>query len=164
MARARRPGTVPRITAVHYGIVAGLAAVAAEAFFGVTQPPAYGICLACHGADTLNWTLNHLIGTHLQVAAVSRNTPLLTTAGVIIGAVLAAARNREWRWIGTGSPLRSLALGAVIVICALTVLGCPTRLWLRLAYGDPLAVVAVAALMAGIAAGTAALRWQAARV
>jgi hypothetical protein len=150
-----------RPTAVQYGIVAGLAAVAAEVLFRVNQPPAYGICMACHGEDALNWTVNHLFSTHFPVAPISQTAPLLTTVGVIIGAAIAAGRNGELHWIRLGHPLKALLLGALIVMCALTVLGCPTRLWLRLAYGDPLAIVAVTALMGGVGAGTGILRWQA---
>jgi hypothetical protein len=152
-----------RPTGVYYGVVAGVAAVAAEAFFRVNQPPAYGICMACHGEDALNWTVNHLFNTHFQVAAISQAAPLLTTVGVLIGAAIAAGRNGELHWTRFGHPLKSMLLGALIVMCALTVLGCPTRLWLRLAYGDPLAVIAVAALVLGIGAGTAILRWEASR-
>lgn len=153
-----------RPSAVQYGVVAGLAAVAAEVVFRVNQPPAYGICMACHGEDALNWTVNHLLGTHFQVAPISQAAPLLTTVGVLIGAAVAATINGERRWTRLGHPLKSMLLGALIVMCALTVLGCPTRLWLRLAYGDPLAVLAVAALMLGVGAGTTILRWQASRV
>lgn len=152
-----------RPTAVHYGIIAGLAAVAAEVLFRVSQPPAYGICMACHGEDALNWTVNHMFGTHFAVAPVSQAAPLLTTVGVFLGALIAAARNGELRWMRLGNPIKSMLLGMVIVMCALTALGCPTRLWLRLAYGDPLAVLAVGSLMAGIGAGTAILKWEAGR-
>lgn len=153
-----------RPTAVQYGIVAGLAAVAAEVLFSVNQPPAYGICMACHGEDALNWTVNHLFGTHFQVAPISQSAPLLTTVGVVVGAAVAARRNGEFGWTRLGHPLKAMLLGALIVMCALTVLGCPTRLWLRLAYGDPLAIIAVGALMGGVGAGTAVLRWQASHV
>jgi len=120
--------------------------------------------MACHGEDALNWTVNHLFNTHFQVAPISQSAPLLTTVGVLIGAAFAAGRNGELRWTRLGHPLKAMLLGGLIVMCALTVLGCPTRLWLRLAYGDPLAIVAVGALMMGVTAGTFILRWEAGRV
>ncbi len=155
-----------RFRAVHYGVIAGLLAVAAQAFFGVDRPPAYGICIACHGEDAANWTVNHVAGTSLEVSAITRGAslPLLTTVGVLIGAALAAIRNREWRFLSGGNPLTAAALGALVSISALTVLGCPTRLWLRVGYGEALALLAVTALMGGIAAGTALLAWRARRV
>jgi len=152
-----------RPNAVHYGVVAGLGAVAVEAFFGVRQPSAYGVCMACHGQDLVGWFTNHLVGTHLAISPDASAAPLLTTVGVFLGAGAAAARNGELRWRRVmGSPLASLLLGALIAVFALIVAGCPTRLWLRLAYGDPAAVAAVPALVLGVVAGTAVLRRRAA--
>lgn len=151
-----------RPSALHYGVVAGLGAVAVEALFGVRPPPAYGICMACHGQDVVDWLANHLAGTHLAISPAAYAAPLLTTVGVLLGAGVAAARNRELRWRSlVGSPLPPLVLGAVIAVLALVVQGCPTRLWLRLAYGDPAAFVAVPALVLGVVAGTVVLRMRA---
>jgi hypothetical protein len=55
---SKRGGIVVRVTAVQMGIVAGVLAVGAGAFFDVRPPEAYGICMACHGRDLVNWTIN----------------------------------------------------------------------------------------------------------
>ena len=49
-----RPKTF--VTAVPMGITAGLLAVLADAIFDVRPPEAYGICMACHARDLVNWT------------------------------------------------------------------------------------------------------------
>ena len=153
-----------RPTAVHYGVVAGLAAVAAQAFFGVDRPPAYGICIACHGEDAVTWSADRLFHTSLHVGSLGTATPLLTTVGVLVGAALAAARNGELRWARLGHPVRSTLLGALVGVSALVALGCTTRLWLRAAYGEPLAFLAVGAVVAGVAGATLLLAWRARRV
>jgi hypothetical protein len=167
IALPRPAALTRRPNAVVFGVVAALLAVAAQMLFSVSHPPAYGVCMACHGQDATNWTLNRLAGTHFTVSGVSRATPLLTTLGVVLGAGLAAWRNGELRWtppsLHLGS-IRQVALGAVVMVCALVAAGCPTRLWLRVGYGEPLALVLVACLVGGVLAGTAALRWSAGRV
>jgi hypothetical protein len=163
-AAGRRRATRP--TPVVFGIVAALAAVAAQMLFSVSQPPAYGICMACHGQDATNWLVNLAAGTGFTVSGISRSTPLLTTVGVVAGASLAAVRNGEWRprrpSVRAGA--RQVALGALVMIAALVAMGCPTRLWLRVAYGEPLALIGVAGLVGGVLAGTGVLRWSAGRV
>ena len=99
-----------RPTAVQYGIVAGLAAVAAEVLFSVNQPPAYGICMACHGEDALNWTVNHLFGTHFQVAPISQSAPLLTTVGVVVGAAVLEESGAKIAAALKGRPARRTTL------------------------------------------------------
>ncbi len=49
-----------RITAAIVGAIAGFLAAAAQAFFHVIPPPAYGICIACHMRDLVNWVTTHI--------------------------------------------------------------------------------------------------------
>ena len=143
-----------RVSAVTYGVVAGLLAVGVQVFFGVKPPPAYGICVACHTRDVIAWLANHLAGTRWEIAPVSLTLPLLTTAGMLIGAYAAARRNHERRKVALGGHWRSFIYGILVVNAAIVALGCPTRLLLLSAYGDMLALLAVAGLVAGILAGT----------
>jgi Sulphur transport len=159
-----RSARLSRPTPVVYGIVAALLAVLAQMALSVAPPPAFGICMACHAEDATNWTMNVAAGTHFSVSGLSRSTPLLTTVGVILGAMTAAWRNHELRWRSVRPTARPVVLGAAIMVAALVAMGCPTRLWLRFAYGEPLAVIAVIGLVLGIASGTAVLRWRAGRV
>ena len=73
------------MTALTMGIVAGLLAVIAGAFFEVRPPEAYGVCMACHGRDLVNWTINAVAGTDLAVAPASLVFPLLTDRWCVPG-------------------------------------------------------------------------------
>src|SRR5258708_9810519 len=93
-----RPRRAIRVTAAQMGIVAGVLAVAAGAFFEVRPPEAYGICMACHGRDLVNWTINLLARTHLEVATASLGYPVLTTIGVLLGALVGAVISGVFQW------------------------------------------------------------------
>ena len=76
-----------RITGLQAGVVMAIAAVAAGAFFQVRPPEAYGICMACHGRDLVNWVGREITGNaRLVVAPAAVVFPLLTVVGVILGA------------------------------------------------------------------------------
>lgn len=143
-----------RVSAVTYGVIAGLLAVGVQLFLGVKPPPAYGICVACHTRDVVNWLSNHLLGTRWEIAPVSLILPLLTAVGMLIGAYAAARRNTERRRVALGGHWRSFIYGILVMNAAIVALGCPTRLLLLSAYGDLLAVLAVGGVVAGILAGT----------
>ncbi|HLN61928.1 MAG TPA: hypothetical protein VK464_10305, partial [Symbiobacteriaceae bacterium] len=60
-------------------------------------------------------------------------------------------------------PLVSLGLGALTMCASLLALGCTTRLVLRAAYGDSLALGSVVGAALGVAAVTGAMVWMARR-
>ncbi len=151
------------ITPVTLGVVAGLLAVALEAFFTVRPPSAYGICIACHGRDLVNWTANLLAGTSLTVARVSLVFPLLTVVGVAGGAALAALRHGEFRWHWPDHPLRTFVWGFLVMNFALLAAGCSIRLVLRAAHGEALGLLGFVAMAAGIGVTTALMKWRAVR-
>src|SRR5260370_26789236 len=88
-----------RVTAVHMGVTAGLLAVVLGTFFQVRPPEAYGICMACHGRDLLNWTLNMLFHTHLTVASASAVFPPPPKLGGLFGGVNCAKKKWEIRLV-----------------------------------------------------------------
>lgn len=139
-------------------MVAGLLAVGVQVILNVKPPPAYGICIACHPRDMVNWLINHLLGTRLEVAPVSQTLPLLTTVGLVIGASLAAHRNREFRWVSWGKRGRSFLLGLLVMNAALLVFGCLTRMVLLTAYGETLGLIGLAGAAIGIVSGTLLLK------
>lgn len=143
-----------RVSAIVYGVVAGLLAVGVQVFFGLEPPPAYAICMTCHPRDMITWVLNHIVGTNWEIAPVSATVPLLTTVGLLIGAYLAARRNQEIRRVSLGKRWRSLIYGVLVMNAGIVVLGCPTRLLLLSAYGEVLALIAVAGGVIGIIIGT----------
>ena len=153
-------GKVPplRVSAIVFGIVAGLLAVGAQVFFGMEPPPAYAICMTCHPRDMINWLVNHVAGTHWEIAPVSATVPLLTTVGLFIGAHVAARRNQEMRRVSLGKRWRSFVYGGLVMNAGIIVLGCPTRLLLLSAYGEVLALVALVGVVIGISIGTLLLK------
>ena len=152
-----------RITATTTGIVAALLAVIAGSVFDVRPPDAYGICMACHARDLVNWTVNAAAGTRLTVAPVSLVFPVLTPIGVLLGALLAAHTNHEFRWQRPEHPLKTFVYGVVVMNGALLAGGCSIRLLLRTAAGETLGIIGFGALAAGVILATQWLRWRAAR-
>ena len=143
------------------GAALGLLAVLASGLLSrAGAPPAYGVCVGCHGRDLLAG-----VGLGQWVGSSAVNGVVLTTVGLFLGAALAALANREWRRRPARSPVRSFLLGVLTMCAALLALGCTTRLALRAAYGDSLAVwsLAGAALaIAGVAGGMVYLARRAA--
>jgi hypothetical protein len=152
-----------RVTAVQAGVVAAVLAVAAGSFFEVGPPGAYGICMACHGRDLVNWTLNTLAGTALTVAPASLVLPTLTTAGVLLGASLGAAGSGEFRWWNPDHPIKAFLYGALVMNFALLAGGCSIRLLLRSAAGEVLGLIGFGGMALGIVTATFWLRWRARR-
>ena len=151
------------ITAAQTGVMAALLAVAAGTVFEVRPPEAYGVCMACHVRDLVNWTINDLAGTRLTVAPASLVVPVLTPLGVLLGACVAARANGEFRWRRPESPLLAFAYGVIVMTCALVAGGCSIRLLLRASGGELLGALGFAGLAVGVVAGTWGLRWWARR-
>ena len=158
----KRTGAV-RITAVQMGLVAGLLAVLAGEVFEVRPPEAYGLCMACHGRDLVNWTINALADTHLTVAPASLVFPVLTTLGVLLGALLGATSSGEFRWRSPESSGRTFVYGALVMNFALVAGGCSIRLLLRTAAGEAVGTGGFVGLIAGVTLGTLWLRRRATR-
>ncbi len=152
-----------RVTAVHTGIAAGILAVAAGAWFNVRPPEAYGICMACHGRDLVNWTINMIARTHLEVAQASLVYPVLTTIGVLLGALVAAKSGGEFRWRNPDHPVKTFLYGLLVMNCALVAGGCSIRLLLRSAAGEALGLMGFGGMVVGVILGTHWLRWRATR-
>ena len=150
-------------TALPMGIIAGLLAVLAGAIFDVRPPEAYGICMACHARDLVNWTWNLFARTHLEVAPASLVFPVLTPIGVLIGALLGAKRNGEFRWQNPESSWKAFVYGILVMNFALLAGGCSIRLLLRTAAGEALGLIGFGGMVAGVVLGTFWLRWRAMR-
>jgi hypothetical protein len=158
--RARRS---IRITGLQAGVVFALAAVAAGAFFSVRPPDAYGICMACHGRDLVNSVVNSLTDARLTVAPVSLVFPLLTTVGVLVGALAGATSSGEFRWRRPRKGLKSFVYGILVMNFGLLAAGCSIRLLLRTSAGDLLGLAGFAAMVVGVILATYWLRWRALR-
>jgi len=151
-----------RITPFKVGLIIGFLAAVVQAFFHIFPPPAYGICIACHARDLINWIISHIYPIYgkskgkliIPGAKVSYMFPLLTTFGVLIGAYIASKINNEFRWrvmrISWQKPISEFFLGFLVMIFALICGGCPIRITLRSAYLDIIAIVAFVAIAVGV--------------
>ena len=156
-----KPARAIRVTALELGIVAGILAVVAGTFFEVRPPEAYGICMACHARDLLNWSINRAAGTHLTIAPASLVFPVLTTIGVLLGALLGSTTSKEFRWSSPDHSLKTFFYGAFVMNFALLAGGCSIRLLLRSAAGELLGLMGFAGMIVGVVLATLWLRWRA---
>lgn len=142
------------------GALLGVLAVLASGWMSQAgAPPAYGVCVACHGRDLLaGLGLGGLLGLPAAAGGL-----VLTTVGLVGGAFLAALLNRERRRLPARRPVLSLLLGALTMCASLLALGCTTRLVLRAAYGDVLALWSIGGAALAIAGVTGAMVWLARR-
>jgi len=159
-----------RVTPARAGLVVGFLAASLQAFFGVLPPPAYGVCIACHMRDLVNWVLVHLYPLYgltggspkVPVAPVSHFIPLLTIVGILIGATVAARAHGEFRWkvmrVGWQRPWAEFFWGMGVMICALGMGGCPVRTALRTAYLDLTALLGLVMIFLGVTVGCQVLR------
>lgn len=139
-----------KITPIVAGLIMGILAATAQAFFQVSPPQAYGLCVACHARDLINGVTNYIFNTNLGVAGISKDIPVLTVLGVIIGASAGAVRHKEFRVKTTVNPLLEFGLGMVIMFSALTLGACPIRTTLRVAYGDVTALIGLLSIAGGV--------------
>lgn len=141
------------------GALLGLLAVLASGLLAPQgAPPAYGLCVACHGRDFLGG-----LGLSEWVGLPAVSGLVLSGPGLLLGAAMAARANDEHRVRQAKRPLQSLLLGMLTMSASLLALGCTTRLALRAAYGDRLALWSVAGVAVGTAAVTGAMTWHARR-
>ena len=143
-----------------FGIIAGSVFVFVEVVFSFYPPGAYVFCLSCHTRDLVNTLSNWFFQAGYQVAAVGKQALMLTSPAVVLGAFFAASLFRERRPVKAEKPVMFFIIGFSIMVIGILIFGCPTRLLLRSGYGDLYGIGAVLAMLGGIAAGTALLRWR----
>lgn len=114
------------------------------------NPGNMGYCIACFLRD-----ISGALGLQ-RVAAVQYLRPEII--GLVLGAFASSLVSKEFRPRGGSSPVVRFVLGMAFMVGALIFLGCPVRLFLRLAGGDWSAIAGLAGLIAGIAAGFMLIR------
>ena len=159
-----------KVTAVVAGAIVGFLAALAQAFFHIIPPPAYGICIACHMRDLVNWITAHIYPIYGLVegklvipgAPVSYNIQLLTIMGVLLEAGIAAKINGEFRWktmrVTWQKPWAEFFWGLGVMVSALLMGGCPIRTALKTAYLDFTAMIGLLTIAAGVAIGCKVIR------
>lgn len=114
------------------------------------NPANMGICVACFERDIAG-----ALGLH-RAAVVQYIRPEIP--GFVLGSMIAALFFGEFKARSGSAPAVRFVLGFFAMIGALAFLGCPWRAVLRLAGGDLNALLGIAGLTAGIAAGVGFLK------
>jgi len=145
-------------------LIGVLAAFSQALLISAGGPEAYGFCVACHTRDLVNGMTNIIAGTSLALAAISKNAilPVMSVAGVLIGAFLSAKVHREHRIKRSDARgyLVYFLSGVIVLQLAMIFGGCPYRAALRTGYGDVTALVFIITMAAGVVAGTVLmLKW-----
>lgn len=145
---------------IFFGVVVGALVVLAQPFFRIQPPQAYGICTICHARDLLNWFSNLMFPIEMDPAEVAIKYPLLTTIGLVMGSIISSKSNKEFRFIRSENYFKMFILGLIVSNFGLLILSCPTRLVLRLSFGDPFGFIGLIGLIIGIAFGVIILKWR----
>lgn len=148
------------------GLVTGLIAALLQITAGVgppNAPVAYGICIACHGRDLINWIVNVIGGTNLGYGTLVAGVPVLTVVGIVAGAFISSTKNKEFKFRTTKNPGVSFVCGFAVMASALILGACPLRAVLRVAYGDAIAVVGFIAISVGVVISSAVIKVNARR-
>lgn len=134
------------------GLIMGILAAAAQAYFQVQPPVAYGICLLGHPSTLVKWLMNVFPGTNLPITAPFLAFPSLLVIGVFIGSFISAYRNKELGW--RPGPVRNkytaVMLGFLVVNFGLLWGSCPIRTGLLISYGYVMAVIALFSIAVGV--------------
>ncbi|MBQ0071864.1 MAG: YedE-related selenium metabolism membrane protein, partial [Spirochaetales bacterium] len=125
-------------------IVAGLAiGIISAGLVLLGNPKNMGFCIACFIRDIAGATKLHSAGVVQYVRP--------EIIGLVLGAFAVSLVTKEFKPRGGSSPFIRFCIGFMVMIGALTFLGCPFRMVLRLAGGGLNAVVALVGFICGIA-------------
>ncbi|ABR54756.1 cytochrome c heme-binding site [Methanococcus vannielii SB] len=143
-----------KISPLKTGLIGGFSAILLEVMFKVSPPPAYGLCVACHTRDLMNWIVNNLLGTNLGMAPVSKFLPVLTVIGLLIGALAGAIIHKDFKIRRTHNLVVGFILGVLVLNFALLMGGCPIRMALRAGYGDLFGLIGLVGIAIGAVVGS----------
>lgn len=114
------------------------------------NPANMAICVACFIRDAAGALKLH------TAAPVQYFRPEIV--GFVCGSFLISMATKEYRSTAGSAPMVRFLLGAVMMIGALVVLGCPLRMVLRMSAGDLNAYVALIGFAGGVATGSCFLK------
>jgi YedE family putative selenium metabolism protein len=109
-----------------------------------------GVSIACFCRDIAG-----ALGLH-QIIEFSYLRPEI--AAIVFGAFASALLRGQFKPTGGSDGIMRFCIGIILSFGVFAFIGCPMRLGLRLAGGDPAALAGCAGLMAGVGAGTVFLR------
>ena len=109
------------------------------------NPENSGICVSCFMENSAG-----ALGLHANPRLQYLRPELI---GFVLGAAFSALAFREFRSRGGSAPLPRLVAGIFLMVGCAVFVGCPIKLFLRLAAGDLSAVAGVVGLLAGVWVG-----------
>jgi hypothetical protein len=109
------------------------------------NPENSGICVSCFMENTAG-----ALGLHDNTRLQYLRPELI---GFVLGALVLSIISREFHSRGGSAPLQRVASGIFLMIGCGVFIGCPIKLFLRLAAGDLTSVAGVAGLVAGVWVG-----------
>ncbi len=139
-------------SAVFFGLALAVIVAGMELLFNRVIPQAYGICTICHARDLVSWIVNHIGKLEMDTPDFARRALVLTPLGLILGSFTAARQNKEFKLLRLSNPLLMIVYGFIVSTAGLLIMSCPTRIILRVAFGDTFGMLAAAGLFLGIAA------------
>ena len=129
------------------GVVTGLAALVLT---WAGNPGNMGFCIACFLRD-----ISGGLGLH-TAAKVQYIRPEII--GLVLGACIMALAKGEFVGRAGSAPALRFVIGCFVMVGALTFLGCPLRMVLRLGGGDVTAIAGLLGFIAGILVGVVFLK------
>ncbi len=129
------------------GVVVGIAALALTL---LGNPANMGFCIACFERDIAGALSLH------SAAKVQYLRPEIM--GIILGSFIIALITKEFKPKAGSSPATRFVLGGIVMIGALTFLGCPLRMIIRIGGGDINAMIALLGFVLGVFIGTLFLK------
>lgn len=129
------------------GVAVGIAALALTL---LGNPANMGFCIACFERDIAGALSLH------SAAKVQYLRPEIM--GIILGSFIIALITKEFKPKAGSSPATRFVLGGIVMIGALTFLGCPLRMIIRIGGGDINAMIALLGFVLGVFIGTLFLK------
>lgn len=148
------------------GLTMGILAATAQGFFNVQPPVGEGICFISHPANLVNWITNSLFSTNFTIHGIFVTVPVLTSVGAIIGSLIAAVKNKEFRF--KRGPIRDNMLafifGFLVINFGLLWGACPIRTLVLSSYGIGFAMVMLLVIVMGVISASEYIKWKVRRM
>ena len=137
-----------------FGLIVGFLAALIQLVYNDNYTYAYGICSICHARDLLNWIIFNIFHIDFGTIDIPNYFPILTTIGILAGSLISSKINKEFKFIFAENLIKQFVLGSAVSVFGLIIFSCPTRLVLRLAFGDPYAIFSFVGVTIGIFVGS----------
>jgi hypothetical protein len=154
-----------RVSPLVAGLLLGTLAVLVGTLSGLSVLDYYGFCTTCHGYDLVVGLMQKLGLLNPALVDSPVVWPVLTTVGVVVGALISSWVNGETarrpQRLNWQSALWRFAFGFAVMSLALLAMGCPIRMTIRAADLNLQGAVGLVGVAMGVVAGVAWLKGRA---